>query len=499
MFKDEDQDIINIVSDSAAEKFVRDQYCQTGELIEEERACQTYHQAEFETQTDFNDALPRNTKIIIDNSKKLCDFLLRVYPEVTDQLVANNRSHAFDGYEVDWEEKAEVIECSHVLKHEDQIIDEEQQITSVSWNSTGSTIAASYGRNDHSDWCIHKSCISLWNIDRRNLDNKKADQTIDVSSCVTSIHFNSTDPALLAGGDFSGLVYIWDLSKEDDPLVVNSSKMQDGHQEPVSKVNWMPDDSGTRFKHKLMSISSDGKILIWEFNKLTKELKLQSGFIIQASSLPQSEMRIRNDTELGVSCLSFMPHDMNTFLLGTENGGVFKCSLSSRSPAVKGISSSIEFRSPVTFAYQPHLASVLSADASPFHHNLFTTTSMDTTLRVYSLLQQTPLLVIEPGCGYLHSVQWSPTRPSVVTASTEDGRLLFFDLKESSVSPLKVLVVDLEKKPVSTFQYNSKRGNIISTGGTDCTIRVWTLSSDLVQVKNDDYSVLNELAEEGND
>ena len=51
-----------------------------------------------------------------------------------------------------------------------------------------------------------------------------------------SIDFHHTQPALLVGGDFSGVVYIWDLSKEDDPLVVDSASAEDGHQEPVTKV-----------------------------------------------------------------------------------------------------------------------------------------------------------------------------------------------------------------------------------------------------------------------
>ena len=52
-----------------------------------------------------------------------------------------------------------------------------------------------------------------------------------------------------------------------------------------------------------------------------------------------------------------------------------------------GISSTLEFRAPGTFAYESHMAAVFSADASPIHHNLFVTSSMDTTLRIYSLLQ----------------------------------------------------------------------------------------------------------------
>lgn len=30
--------------------------------------------------------------------------------------------------------------------------------TGLSWNSTGSVLAVSYGKLDHQDWCAHKVC-----------------------------------------------------------------------------------------------------------------------------------------------------------------------------------------------------------------------------------------------------------------------------------------------------------------------------------------------------
>jgi len=495
MFKDEDQETVTISSDSSSEKYVRDQLCQTNEIQEEEKSSQCRVSQDAETQTEFIDALPNTKKIQIDNSKALCNFLLKVYPDVTEQLIANSRSHAFDDYEVKWEEQTDAIECSFTLKHEDATL-ENEQITCLSWNSAGSTIAASYGHNDHTDWCVHKSCISMWNIDRRNLDSKKADKTIDVSSCVTSIHFHPVVPALLAGGDFSGLVYIWDLSREEDPLVANSGKIEDSHQEPVSKVTWMKEESGARFKHKLMSISTDGKALLWEYNQLKKELQLMNGFILQSSCLPRTNMSIRGDAELGVSCLTFSRHDDSMFLLGSENGGVFKCSLSARGALIKGLSSGVEFRSPVTFAFTPHTAAVFAIDMSPFHHNLFVTSSMDTTIRIYSLLQPAPLLTVEAGCGYLLDAHWSPTRASLITTSTADGRLMFFDLSESSVAPAKILDVDPEKHEISSCRYNLSRRNLLATGSSDRSIRVWTLSSDLVQERSDDITTMDQMLDE---
>ena len=43
--------------------------------------------------------------------------------------------------------------------------------------------------------------------------------------------------------------------------------------------------------------------------------------------------------------------------------------------------------------------------------------------------QSSPLLLIEPGKGYLFSVVWSPTRPAVIALGTAQGNVLMYDLQ----------------------------------------------------------------------
>ena len=49
-------------------------------------------------------------------------------------------------------------------------------------------------------------------------------------------------------------------------------------------------------------------------------------------SLPrQLRLKVkRSDKEMGVSSISFNPNDETTFLIGSESGGVFKCSTNAR-------------------------------------------------------------------------------------------------------------------------------------------------------------------------
>jgi len=44
----------------------------------------------------------------------------------------------------------------------------------------------------------------------------------------------------------TGAVLLWDLSKEDDMLLTTSGQGDDSHNEPVSKVIWVPDTTTSK-------------------------------------------------------------------------------------------------------------------------------------------------------------------------------------------------------------------------------------------------------------
>ena len=81
--------------------------------------------------------------------------------------------------------------------------------------------------------------------------------------------------------------------------------------------------------------------------------------------------------------MSFSHEDKDLFLAGTENGGLYKCSLrSSRDGSVK----EEDLWSPIKFVFRPHYGPVYSISTSPFHRNLFLSCGTDAAVRVYSLL-----------------------------------------------------------------------------------------------------------------
>lgn len=495
MFNDEAQETVEFKSSWKTERSTKDAGAQTSEIITYEADVQSIHRVDAETQTEEEDGKGKLVFVVEEENPNLVNFILRVYPELSQQLQTNITSHAFDGYEVSLDESTSSVSCAHTLTNA-ALSEDELQVTGLSWNSTGSVVAASYGRFDHEHWCTHKSALCTWNIDRRTLDPNKPDTTIDLSSCLMCIAFHPNLPSVIAGGSFNGEIQVWDTGREDETVIATSGMGSDSHREPVSKVLWTLDSSSKATKYQILSISGDGKVLIWQMTPGSRDLKLVSGFILQTDSVPRS-MRLskaRGDAEMGVTSMSFSHEDRTLFVLGSEAGGVFKCSMTSRGPPLTNVHSSVPLRSPVTFAFSPHFGPVFSVDCSPYHRNLFLTCGTDATVRLYSMLQSKPLFSVEPAAGYLFRVRWSPSRPLVFSVVTADGRLLIYDLKVDRINPVITLDVTTDRSPVYSLEFNLQRRQTLATGDSQGRIKIWRLSDELTTQSNREEEFLAVIA-----
>ncbi|BFY97495.1 hypothetical protein BsWGS_00534 [Bradybaena similaris] len=316
------------------------------------------------------------------------------------------------------------------------------------------------------------------------------------------IEFHPINPAWLAGGNFSGEIILWDLSREDDLVLATSGIGNDAHREPVSKVHWIKSQSSGRRDYNIISISGDGKVLIWKVETKKGRLKLSKGFLVMTENLHRTmkAKATRGDREVGVTCISFSHEDPDLFVLGSESGCVFKCSLHAKGrPAGNNIDSSVPLCSPVTFTFNPHHGPVHSVDYSRYHRNAFLSAGMDQTLRLYSVLQAHPIVTIEPGDGYLFSAKWSPVKPSVLAVGSERGHLLLYDLRQGQMVPVHKLEASPNKQPVYSLQFNTQQKCILATGDGQGYIRVFRLGETLTAMSGRDIEVLEEIMNTGID
>merc|ERR1712232_203621 len=127
------------------------------------------------------------------------------------------------------------------------------------------------------------------------------------------------------------------------------------------------------------------------------------------------------------------------------------------------------------------------------HRNLFLTCSTDGSIRVYSMLEVKPLMVLEPGAGYLFDVQWSSKqgRPMVFSVATSDGRVLVYDLNENQHRPVEELEVNSKGFPVYCLANTDARPRYLASGDGTGTVKVWNLSNGLIKSSTSEEAYLN--------
>ncbi|XP_043077407.1 WD repeat-containing protein 34 [Puntigrus tetrazona] len=498
MFTDETLDLIG------AESTWRKPHQQT----QESRSCQTVkvHTAEAETQA--KDVLDNSTQTQEQTSQTLSldqdishlpgllDFLLRVEDVVTKELVKNSKSHAFDGFEVNWEDQNESVSCMYRLQHADAQ-ERGLQVTSVSWSCTGSVIGCGFGRVDDGDWSTEKAYVCMWNLDRQNLNPKRPDVIIDVATPVMCLCFHPLKPSVVAGGLYSGEVLVWDTSRSQDLILAQTGMSADTHREPVYQVTWVPGSSRGEFT--VLSAGSGGRVLLWTVDGAEAKLILSSGYALVQQQVPQSgaASKTRGSTNIGVTSVALSPWDLDTFLVGSEGGLVLKCSFSSETvAAVPPDGETVTLRAPVQFSFSPRGGPVHSVHFSPFHRNLFVSVGTDGLAHLHTVLQPRPLMSLRVSDLYAFGVRWSPTRPLVFAAATGQGLVQMFDLGRRSLRPVATIDQNTSGQPAYCLEFNPKHTNLMAVGNADGSVNIWQLSAELTEQGAKETAMLEQLADE---
>jgi len=331
---------------------------QTSEIVIDHKETQSHATADAVCQTE--EVIPDEI-VIEDDSPELLSFLLHVEEDVTAQLLRNAQSHAFDGYDVIWGDESSSVTCTHSLAHAD--IKGTLEVTSVSWNSTGSVVLAGYGKHDIEGFCTEKGFMCSWNIDRRNVKADKPDTVIEFPSCVVSVEAHPSKPGLTAVGTFNGVVFLVDTAQASGMEVVYNSP-QDGkcHTEPISQMKWLVNsDVHRRETYQLVTVGGDGKVLVWDYSapRTGATLTLGARHLVKTKDVPGfgagRDRRAAMDVELGLTSVSFSCENNSTFVTGTDSGGVLKCGLKNDAPRLVGAAGiDLGESSPVTLPFASH-------------------------------------------------------------------------------------------------------------------------------------------------
>ncbi|XP_013111502.2 dynein intermediate chain 2, ciliary [Stomoxys calcitrans] len=286
-------------------------------------------------------------------------------------------------------------------------------------------------------------------------------------------------PFLVAIGLYDGNVHVYNLKENyREPLYV-STGVGDKHIECVWEIKWGPDMADGEIN--FYSVSSGGRVFNWVLmqNKLMCTtiitLFLENGVV---SGPDGTEMRLRSCG----SCMKFHPEDPEIFLIGTEEGCIYKCS--------------IAYSSKYLMTYKAHNLSVYRIDFNRFNSNIFISCSGDWRVKIWEDMRTEPLFIFDLGSA-VGDVKWSPYSSTVFAAVTNEGKAFVFDLNVNKYKAICVqAVVPKRKNKLTRLSFNEKLPFII-VGDDKGTVTSLKLSPNLrVMVKppkkqqNVDQSIL---------
>jgi WD repeat-containing protein 34 len=162
----------------------------------------------------------------------------------------------------------------------------------------------------------------VWSIFRRDFEAKKSNVMIEVANCLTCLEFHPLDPLVLAGGTINGEIYIWNVGAEggNAQVVCKSEADEYFHREPIRRINWLTFESvhSLALSICLVTISSDGKILMWENPMKSLRYPIKGHMTARVKN---NNLQVLGGTNIAMIAGAF-GLDENAFIVGTEGGVV---------------------------------------------------------------------------------------------------------------------------------------------------------------------------------
>ncbi|NWY46282.1 DNAI1 protein, partial [Sylvia atricapilla] len=304
-------------------------------------------------------------------------------------------------------------------------------VTAISWNPKYKDLfAVGYGSYDFMKQ--GHGMLVLYTLKNPSFP----EYSFSSQSGVMCLDFHSDHPNLLAVGFYDGNVAIYNLKKASSQPSYKSTAKSGKHTEPVWQVKWQKDDMDNN--SNFFSVSSDGRIVSWTLVK--NELVHMDVIKLSADGTMQGPEGLQLQTFGSGISFDFHKKIDYLFLIGTEEGKIYKCSKS--------------YSNQFLDVFEAHHMAVDSISWNPFHLKVFISCSSDWTVKIWDHTIKTPMFVYDLGTA-VGDVAWSPYSSTVFAAVTIDGQAHVFDLNVNKLEPLCTqLVVTRKKNKTTHIQFN---------------------------------------------
>ncbi|KAL8606491.1 hypothetical protein ACOMHN_037722 [Nucella lapillus] len=328
----------------------------------------------------------------------------------------------------------------------------------MAWNRTNpDLLAVGYGQFDFTGQ--KNGLICCW-----CLKNPEFPERIySCKSGVTALDFSEAHPSILAAGYYDGRVGLYSAhSSSDEPLL---DSHHNKHLGPVWQLHWVEKERGPgeKMAEVLVSVSTDGHVMQWTIRNGFEcfdimRLKKAGTRTSNAEQTKEKKDEAIISRYAGGLCFDFDDKDHNTYLVGTEEGNIHKCSCSYNEQYLE--------------TYYGHSGPVYRVRWSPFMPDLFLSCSADWSLCLWHQELPYPVLTFHSSTKQVPDLCWSP-RSSTVFACVNESAVEVWDLSQSTLDPVITLNPVIAVKLASiTFCQNT---DCILVGDSEGQVTVYEL------------------------
>uniref|UniRef100_A0AAY4AVY6 Cytoplasmic dynein 1 intermediate chain, DH IC n=1 Tax=Denticeps clupeoides TaxID=299321 RepID=A0AAY4AVY6_9TELE len=381
------------------------------------------HQSDESDQQDAEDTqqpkeeLTEEEKQQITHSEDFVIFFDRSI-RVVERALAEDSDIFFDYSGRDMEDREGDMQAGSNLSFNRLFYDEHwskhRVVTCLDWSPQYSELlVASYNSNEDAP---HEpdGVVLVWNM---KFKKTTPEYVFHCQSSVMSVGFAQFHPNLVVGGTYSGQIVLWDNRSHRRTPVQRTPLSSAAHTHPVYCVNVV----GTQNANNLITVSTDGKMCSWSLDMLSQPMD-------------SMELVYNKSKPVAVTCMAFPAGDVNNFVVGSEEGTVYTAS---RHGSKAGIGEMFEgHQGPVT-----GISCHNSVGPIDFSH-LFTTSSFDWTVKLWSTKHNKPLYSFEDNADYVYDVMWSPVHPALFACVDGMGHLDLWNLNNDTEVPTASVKVE---------------------------------------------------------
>ncbi|XP_043595755.1 dynein intermediate chain 2, ciliary [Bombus pyrosoma] len=281
-------------------------------------------------------------------------------------------------------------------------------------------------------------------------------------SPVMCLDFSEQHPHLLVIGTMDGAVAVYNIMLPPTAPQYRSNDVVQKHGGIVWEVHWAPDTEEGNLA--FYSVSIDGKVNYWILSENNLGLTTVMTLFLDRPPIPGPDGTIITLKGCG-TCLAFHPADQNVFLVGTEEGTIYKCNTAYSSVYMRTYN-------------EAHNMPVYRIVFNKFNSNIFASCSGDWRIKIWEDDRMEPLFMFDLGVP-IGDVQWAPYSSTVLACVSNDGKVTVFDLNVNKYRPIcSQPVVSRKKYKLTRLAFNNKLPFII-VGDDKGTINTLKLSPNL--------------------